>query len=155
MLVSEGPSEEIAVPEWAPAPAPATTGRRLDVTFPAVAATAPLARRSIASFVGAVGVRDDILHDVRLAVSEAVSNVVLHAYPDRAGTIELTAGLAGDELRVRVADRGCGFREPSRNPGLGLGLGLIADASEEFVMTERATGGTELRMLFRLRSQMG
>ena len=122
----------------------------LNETLPAVAAAAPLARWSIAGFAASVGLRDDLLHNVRLAVSEAVANVVLHAYPDSEGTIELTAGLVGDELRIRVADRGCGFREPSRNPGLGLGLGLIADASEEFVMTERAAGGTALRMLFRL-----
>ena len=49
-----------------------------------------------------------------------------------------------------VADDGCGFQTPAQKPGLGLGLTLIANVSEEYVVMERATGGTELRMRFPL-----
>jgi diguanylate cyclase (GGDEF)-like protein/PAS domain S-box-containing protein len=47
-----------------------------------------------------------------------------------------------------VADDGCGYQPPSQNPGLGWGLTVIAQLSQEYVITERATAGTEVRMRF-------
>ena len=58
------------------------------------------------------------------------------------------ACLAAEELWVLVSDDGCGYRASSQVPGLGWGLTLIAKLSEEYVITERGTGGTEVRMRF-------
>lgn len=128
-----------------------TVGRGLTETYPAVAASVPLARAVVAARAAQAGLRTERLDAVRLAVTEAVTNVVRHAYPDREGMIELTAGLVGDhELWVFVADHGCGQQARSRNPGLGFGLGLMSEACDDFVVAERAEGGTEVRMCFRL-----
>ncbi len=94
----------------------------------------------------------DQLDSVRLAVSEAVTNVVRHAYPGRTGAIHLLAVVTtGQELWVLVADDGCGYQTPSTQPGLGLGLTIIAQLSEEYIITQLSTGGTEVRMRFPIR----
>ena len=85
---------------------------------------------------------------LRLAVSEAVTNAVVHAYRGRSGTVRVAGAVASGELWVLVSDGGCGYQTPPERPGLGLGLVLIADACDEFVIAERAEGGTEARMQF-------
>jgi anti-sigma regulatory factor (Ser/Thr protein kinase) len=87
---------------------------------------------------------------IRLAVSEAFTNAVVHGYRRAEGDVSLTLGVAGDELWVIVADSGCGHQMPSDAPGLGWGLALIADATNGFDVAERAGGGTEIRMRFHL-----
>jgi serine/threonine-protein kinase RsbW len=88
--------------------------------------------------------------DVALAVSEACTNTVRHAYPDvGAGWIDLTAWVEDDLFIVQVRDRGVGSTLPSRNPGARLGVALmqqIADAQ----LAQREGGGTETRMAFPL-----
>jgi anti-sigma regulatory factor (Ser/Thr protein kinase) len=87
---------------------------------------------------------------VQLGVSEAVTNVVMHAYSDAAapGPVEVAAALAAGELWVIVADAGSGLRPRRDSPGLGLGLGLIAQVSDGVDLEHRASGGLELRMRF-------
>jgi stage II sporulation protein AB (anti-sigma F factor) len=86
---------------------------------------------------------------IRLAVSEAVSNAVVHAYDAKSGgDIHITAEIAAQELWVLIADDGRGFQAPARNPGLGWGLPLIAHMSDRLEIAERAEGGTEIRMRF-------
>ena len=63
---------------------------------------------------------------IRLAVTEAVANVVRHGYPERPGAFHVTTAVAGGELWVLVSDDGCGYQTPSQSPGLGWGLALIA-----------------------------
>lgn len=128
------------------------TDRQLLERHAAVPDTVPLVRASVLAFARDVGMGDKQLESVRLAVSEAVTNVVRHAYPHGGGTVRVTASRAADELWVLVADDGCGHQSPSHNPGLGLGLGIIAHECDELVIAERAEGGTELRMRFALGS---
>ena len=119
----------------------------LDASYPAVVESVPQARRAVVGFAASEGLGSQQLDDVRLAVTEAVNNVVLHAYR-RGGEVHLTATVAGNEFWVLVSDNGCGYQTPSENPGLGFGLAFIADACDDFVITERAEGGTEAQMCF-------
>ena len=111
----------------------------------------PALRHAVADYAEAAGITGPKLDGVRLAVSEAVSNVVLHAYQDDPGEVHVTARVVGDELWVLVADDGRGPNAEPLRPGLGWGLAFIADAADEFSLAERAQGGTEARMVFRLR----
>ncbi|HET9125071.1 MAG TPA: ATP-binding protein [Solirubrobacteraceae bacterium] len=122
--------------------------QELSESYPAVAGSIPRARRAVAQYAARNGIGGELLDGIRLAVSEAVTNVVMHAYPDRSGAVHVTAAVAGAELWVLVADDGCGHRTPSRQPGLGWGLTVIAQHSRDYVITERALGGTEVRMRF-------
>ena len=87
----------------------------------------------------------------RLAVSEAVSNVVVHSYRDTGpGAFTVSVEWTGDELRVTVRDEGCGMAPRMDSPGAGLGLPLIASLTERFSVTAPPGGGTEVCMTFPL-----
>lgn len=88
----------------------------------------------------------------RLAVSEAVSNVVVHGYRDNGspGGFTLCVEWGGAELRVTVRDQGCGMAPRMDSPGAGLGLPLIANLTASFSVTAPPGGGTELCMTFPL-----
>jgi serine/threonine-protein kinase RsbW len=119
-------------------------------SYPAVPESVPELRRDIEALARRHGATPEQLDAIRLAVSEAGSNAVLHAYRDRPGVVEVTAAVSAGELSVLVADEGCGFHAAPSSPGLGWGLALIAHSASDFTLVERADGGTEARMRFRL-----
>ncbi len=122
----------------------------LNDSHPAIPdAIAPL-RNAVADYARDAGIEGDQLDGVRLAVSEAVTNVVRHAYRGEPGQVHLTVRMVENELWVLVADDGCGLGVPTVDPGLGWGLAIITDACDEFTLAERAAGGAEARMVFRL-----
>jgi anti-sigma regulatory factor (Ser/Thr protein kinase) len=119
-------------------------------SYPAVAESVPIARRAITACAAAAGAGEDQLHAIELAVSEALTNVVLYAYPWRTGEIHVTARVAGNELWVLIADNGCGLHAGRDTDGLGLGLALITQMTDGFSVIGRSSGGTELRLRFAL-----
>lgn len=129
------------------------SGRQiLSQSLPAERGAIPAAREAVCALAQGAGMDGEQLENLRLVVSEAVSNVVLHAYGDGvSGAVHLTAALAGAELWVLVADDGLGLRPRSDSPGLGLGLSLIAQLAEELAIERRSGGGTELRIRFTLK----
>ncbi len=76
--------------------------------------------------------------------------MVQHAYPAQPGRIDVTAWIVEGELWILIADDGCGLHAGGESEGLGLGLAVISQVSDGFVVMERASGGTELRMRFEL-----
>jgi serine/threonine-protein kinase RsbW len=108
------------------------------------------ARAELASFASGTGAPDVLVDGVRLAVSEAVTNAVRHAYPLEPGEVRVCASVAEQELEVVVSDDGCGVRSDRDDSGLGLGLALIHEVSDQMTLAPRASGGTEVRMRFRL-----
>jgi serine/threonine-protein kinase RsbW len=123
------------------------TEQSLSQSYPAVAGSVPRARKDVVAFAVRRGVAESQVEAIRLAVSEAVSNVVVHAY-DGDGRIHITAEIAANELWILISDEGRGFQAPAHNPGLGWGLPLIAHMSDRLEIAERAEGGTEIRMRF-------
>ena len=119
-------------------------------SYPAQPDAVPAARAQIGDFASDAGVAGEALHAIRLAVSEAVTNAVRHAYRGETGLVYVTAAQVPGEFVVLVSDDGCGYQTPAENPGFGWGLAVIADATDEFVITERGSGGTEVRMRFRV-----
>jgi serine/threonine-protein kinase RsbW len=112
-------------------------------------------RQAIREFAASAEATARALGSIAVCVTEAVTNVVVHAYghDDRPGRVEMEAELDGDSLSVRVRDHGRGLEPRLDSPGLGLGLPLISQmsASSEVVSPER--GGTEIIMRFDLREQ--
>jgi serine/threonine-protein kinase RsbW/stage II sporulation protein AB (anti-sigma F factor) len=81
-------------------------------------------------------------------VSEACTNVVLHAYADREpGPFNVRAQVRGRRLEIAVCDEGHGMRPRPDSPGLGLGLPLMASATEELCI-EQQGGATRVAMAF-------
>ena len=88
---------------------------------------------------------------VDLAVSEAVTNVVVHAYRHTDGHGEVILDMrnhGGDGLEVAVTDHGLGMAPRPDSPGLGLGMPLIAQMTEHFEVTSSESGGTRVVMRF-------
>jgi anti-sigma regulatory factor (Ser/Thr protein kinase) len=85
---------------------------------------------------------------VEVAVSEAVSNAVVHAYREarEPGRIVIRARFAAARLRVEISDRGLGMRPRADSPGLGLGLPLIAQLATHVDITSE--DGTTVLMEF-------
>jgi len=110
------------------------------------------ARRVVSAAARRAGAEDPVLDAVRLAVSEAVSNVIVHGYRGaRSGGFTVAVEWEDDELRVTVRDQGCGLQPRPDSPGAGLGLPLIANLAETFSVAAAPGGGTEVCMTFPLR----
>lgn len=119
-------------------------------SFLAVPECVPRARQRIVRLAEARGATGEALDAIRLATSEAITNVVVHAYPGAPGMVHVTACAAPDALSVTVSDDGEGLRPRLDLERLGLGLALIADAALELSIATREAGGTELQMRFAL-----
>jgi len=118
----------------------------LQIRLDAVPGSVPQARSALAEYARGVGAPPA---DVELAVAEATSNSILHAYTSREpGQIELRAELSSDELVVTVADDGEGMRPHPQGGGLGLGLALIGQMTTSVTIRRPPSGGTEVRMTF-------
>jgi hypothetical protein len=90
--------------------------------------------------------------DLKTVVTEAANNVVVHAYGDEEGPIEVSAEVGAADLEVTVNDRGRGFQPSAADASasLGLGLPLIASLSDSFAIRGGAGQGTSLSTRFAL-----
>jgi serine/threonine-protein kinase RsbW len=130
------------------------TAPAADVTLvvPAVPDSIAVIRQTVSGICEALGADTRTVGDVKLAATEACTNVVLHAYAaGEAGTIELGAYAGEGELRLLVRDRGAGMTPAPMAEGLGLGLPLIAALTSSLTIVEPDDGGTEVSMTFALR----
>ena len=130
----------------APPPAPEVL-----LTMPARPEGVGVVRQALAGMADALDFDASVLADMKMAVTEACTNVVVHAYEDAAGVleVEMLADEAG--LTIVVRDHGSGIQpRPARTepPALGLGLPLIAALSDSFELRGSAGQGTEVRMTF-------
>jgi anti-sigma regulatory factor (Ser/Thr protein kinase) len=123
-------------------------------TYPAVADSVSVARAALVAFVRRSRVAQDRIDAIALAASEAMTNVVVHAYrdADAPGSLDVSAALAGGELWVIVTDRGSGLKPRRDSPGLGLGLAIIARVADGVDLLKPSAGGLELRMRFEVRA---
>jgi anti-sigma regulatory factor (Ser/Thr protein kinase) len=131
--------------------------RTLQRSYPAVPDSVPAARSALTAFAADVGASSELLDDVRLAVSEALTNAVVHAYrgSSEPGSIGVIAARAVDELWVLISDSGCGLRPRQDSPGLGLGMALMMQVSAGIDVMDRSDGGTEVTLRFALAPEHG
>ena len=126
-----------------------------ELMLPARAENVAVVRHAIGGLGDAVPAIDgQRLSDIKLAVTEACTNVVVHAYDDSEGPLHVEASLDGDqELVVIVRDEGRGIAPRTDSPGLGLGLPLIASLAESLELGRDDDQRTEVRMTFRLQEE--
>jgi serine/threonine-protein kinase RsbW len=101
----------------------------------------------------------EVLGDLKLALTEACTNSVRHAYGDGEGLVEILYELHADRLVVEVSDHGEGFEPPATPSSAltddalsegGLGIAIIEALADEFEIGEGANGGSRLRFVKRL-----
>jgi anti-sigma regulatory factor (Ser/Thr protein kinase) len=128
------------------------TAPDIELLLPARAENIAIVRHAFGAIADAYPVSDQTLSDIKLAVTEACTNVVVHAYPDREdGPLEVQATVAEKELMIVVRDEGKGIAPRPDSPGLGLGLPLIASLADSVKLGHDSSGMTEVRMGFSLR----
>jgi serine/threonine-protein kinase RsbW len=133
--------------------------RTVRLRVPARAEYIALARLALSGLADILALPDELLADLKLALTEAVSNSVRHAYAGGAGFVSIAYELRGDALAVEVVDDGKGF-DPERPPPLegeeltegGLGIAIIRTIADEFELHSRpGARGSRLRFVKRLR----
>jgi len=127
------------------------------LTIPAKAEYITLGRLALTGLARVAAFPQDVLGDMKLALTEACTNSVRHAYADGGGVVEIHYELHPDRLVVEVADEGEGFEPrldgaPARDElsGGGLGIAVIPALPHDFEIERRDGGGSCLRFVKRL-----
>lgn len=132
--------------------------RTVRLRVPARAEYVALARLALSGLADIVALPEELLADLKLALTEAVSNSVRHAYADGGGFVSVAYVLSPDALAVEVEDDGKGF-DPERPPALegeeltegGLGIAIIRTIVDEFELhSQPGVRGSRLRFVKRL-----
>jgi PAS domain S-box-containing protein len=118
--------------------------------FPAEPAAVSHVRRAVTARAVELGASEVLSRDIALAVSEAATNVVVHAFVDRdPGLLRVIVEPLDGKLAICVVDDGSGLVPRSDSPGIGLGLPTIGQLTESFDIRDGPEGkGTEVRMVF-------
>ena len=119
---------------------------QVTLEFPSRSCNEAFARGAVAVFAAQLDPTLDELNDIKTAVSEAVTNCIVHAYPDRIGTVILRLRIIEDQLlEIMVKDRGCGIpdiekaRAPMYTTGGAERSGMGFTIMESFMTHMRVT----------------
>jgi serine/threonine-protein kinase RsbW len=119
------------------------------LTLPARPENVSVIRHVLGAFAEALSLPDDLVEDLRLAVTEACTNVVRHAYPpEHTGPVEISIQPLEAYVTVIVSDHGRGIGTSSDTTGPGLGLPLIAAIADEVELQPVPGGGSRVAMTF-------
>jgi serine/threonine-protein kinase RsbW len=142
-----GHRDEPACSRFSAAPV-AALDSDIRLTLPARPENVAVVRQVLGALAEALGLSPGVTEDIRLAVTEACTNVVRHAYGDRGGDIDVVVRPQGRALEVIVADEGRGMGPSPDTSGPGLGLPLIAALADSLEIQPSASAGSRLVMSF-------
>jgi serine/threonine-protein kinase RsbW len=126
------------------------------LSFPAKPDYLLLARLALSGIARELPIADELLADLKLALTEACGNAVRHAYADAEGDVSVVFTIDGDRLLMTVEDRGNGIRAPDAlddNPPArplesGMGMPIIRAIVDELAVESGSDGrGTRVRMV--------
>jgi serine/threonine-protein kinase RsbW len=130
-------------------------GRVVRLTIPARAEYITLCRLALTGISRLHPLSDEVLADLKLALTEAASNAVRHAYGDELGVVQIVYELHDDHLVIEVTDEGEGFdpalggggEQDSLSEG-GLGIAIIRSIADELEIGPQPSGkGSRLRFI--------
>ncbi|MGM0410398.1 MAG: anti-sigma F factor [Bacillota bacterium] len=114
-----------------------------------------LARIAVATFSSNLDFTLSEIEEIKVAVSEAVTNCIIHAYEERKGKIEIYMEINEDELSIEIIDYGKGIADieavlqPSfstKEEHMGLGLAFIDSFMDDFKIDSKVNKGTTIIM---------
>jgi anti-sigma regulatory factor (Ser/Thr protein kinase) len=118
------------------------------IVLPARAENVGIVRHALGGVASALRLESARVAAIRLAVTEACTNVVRHAYGDDAGQMEVDVRTGADGLEVDVRDRGAGIQPRAAADSLGLGLPLIAALTDRVRIARERDGSNVVSMAF-------
>ncbi|MCL2018143.1 MAG: anti-sigma F factor [Oscillospiraceae bacterium] len=135
------------------------------LVIPGYSRNESFARAAAAAFAAQLDPTVEEINDIKAAVSEAVTNCIVHAYPDKIGDIEMVARiLDGDIFYIRIKDKGCGiadikqamtplFSTCEEGERAGLGFAVMGSFMDALRVTSRLGKGTSVIMTKRVKSK--
>jgi stage II sporulation protein AB (anti-sigma F factor) len=129
---------------------------QMKLEFISASQNVALARVTVASFASQLDYTLSEIEEIKVSVSEAVSNAIVHGYKDRAGIITLIGTIYPDRLEIIIQDEGRGIIdiEKAKEPAfttepdrMGLGLSFIESFMDELEIQSEEGKGTKLRMI--------
>ena len=138
----------------------------IKLEFPAKSVNEGFARAAAAAFAAQLDPTMEQLGDIRTAVSEAVTNAIVHAYSDTAGPVQMRLRiLEGEQLEIMVRDRGRGIpdvqkaMEPMFSTGgeerSGMGFTIMASFMDNLRVRSAVGRGTTVTMRKRIETKAG
>ncbi len=130
---------------------------RMTLKLPAIGKNESLARSIVAAFAVELNPTTDELGDIKTAVSEAVTNSIVHGYPNRDGEIEINAIIDGETLHIEVLDRGIGipdietalqpfYTTKESEERSGMGFTVMESFMDNLSVENRDGGGLKVTM---------
>jgi stage II sporulation protein AB (anti-sigma F factor) len=139
--------------------------KEMKLTFKSRSANEGFARTAVSAFVGTLDPTVEELADVKTAVSEAVTNAIVHGYRDSIQNVYITAAIYPDNRAViKITDKGCGIEDIEKamepmfttDPGgerAGLGFAVMRSLCEKVKVTSAPGKGTSVTLTVRIASR--
>ncbi len=135
----------------------------MSITFSALSENESFARVAVAAFVTQMNPTLEEITEIKTVISEAVTNAIIHGYPDSDGYVFLHCKIIGDKMEVIVEDHGVGIedldlvRQPlyTSRPDLdrsGMGFTIMESFVEQFEVTSKIGEGTRVRLIKQIRT---
>lgn len=86
----------------------------MEIKFKAIAENEAFARNVVASFILPLNPSLSELSDIKTAVNEAITNVIVHAYPDKVGYVNMKISTIGNKVKISISDNGVGIQDIER-----------------------------------------
>ena len=130
---------------------------KMTLKFISISENEAFARNVVASFIMQLNPTLSELSDVKTAVSEAVTNAIVHGYPDTLGEVELEAQIDGDTLHIKISDSGVGIEDVSKalepffstkieSERSGMGFTIMQSFMDEIDVNSKLNVGTVIKM---------
>ncbi len=137
----------------------------MKLTVPSLSVNEGFVRVAVASFAARLDPTIEEINDIKTAVSEAVTNCIVHAYKNEVGKIYITASCDEDKIKISIRDRGCGIEnvkqamEPLFTTGgeerAGLGFAVMESFTDRLTVTSKKDKGTTVVMTKKIRKKYG
>jgi len=137
----------------------------MKIQFPALSQNEMLSRMVVSGFLAQLNPTVEDISDIKTAVSEAVTNAIVHGYKDKSGSVILEGRIYKDRIvYISIKDRGCGIedvekaREPLFTTGAdeeraGLGFSIMESFMDKLSVKSATGKGTTVTMVKRLKEK--
>jgi len=138
----------------------------IKLTVPALSRNESFARAAVGAFVSQLDPTLDELGSVKAAVSEAVTNCIVHAYADSdtIGLINITSRIIGNKIYIKISDKGCGienikkameplFTTKPEQERSGLGFAVMESCCDKVRVSSKKGKGTTVTLIFTVKEK--